>query len=54
MKNVFQLTNCREFDAGFFESVSRLVLGGPEDAGVLVPVVVGGGGVDDVRDEIST
>ena len=36
------------------ESVSRLVLGGPDDAGVLVPVVVGGGGVDDVGDEIST
>ena len=36
------------------ESVSRLVLGGPEDAGVLVLVVVGGGGVDDVGDEIST
>ena len=45
-----------DFDAGFFESVSRLVLGDPEDAGVLVPVVggSGGGGVDDVRDEIST
>ena len=37
----------------FFESVFRLVLGDPEDAGVLV-AVVGGGGVDDVRDEIST
>ena len=37
------------------ESVTRLVLGGPEDAGVLVLTVVGGGGgVDDVRDEIST
>ena len=34
----------------------RLVLGGPEDAGVLglTVGVVGGRGVDDVRDEIST
>ena len=39
----------------FFESVSRLVLGDPEDADVLVSIVgSGGGGVDDVRDEIST
>ena len=38
------------------ESVSRLVLGDPEVAGVLglTVVDVGGRGVDDVRDEIST
>ena len=54
------LTNCREFDAGFrICSVSRLVLGDPEDAGVRVTVVGDVGvvdGVDDVffEDKIST
>ena len=36
------------------ESVSRLVLGDPEDAGVLGLTVGDVGGVDVVRNEIST